>query len=114
MNGFDNMTVEASAAYLRTRGYDVLDVLAGNEAVKIVARDNETDDIVFASVQARKDANEPMPAEPQRAKFEAEACEWLADHEILGSCRFDAVLVTVATGNRALLRHHVDCLGGDI
>lgn len=113
MNKLENRAVEASAAYFRTRGYDVLDVMPAGGAVKIVARDGETDDIVFASVQVRQSASEPAPPEPQRGKLEAEACEWLAGHETLGRCRFDALLLTVANGERALVRHHVDCLACD-
>lgn len=111
MSNLEKRAVDATAAYLCSKGYDVLDVLDGNEAVKIVARDNDTDETVFVSVQLRQRASDAEPAQPQRAEYEAEACEWLADHGNLGKCRFDAVLLTVAGDGRALLCHHINCLG---
>lgn len=112
MGKLDNdKAVEATATFLRRRGYDVLDVMAGNEVVKIVAHDDESDDTVFVSVQAREGASADEPARPERAKYEAEACEWLADHrESLGGLRFDAVMLTVVGDQNALLRHHINCL----
>lgn len=113
MSKLDNeKAVEVTATFLRKRGYDVLDVMAGNEAVKIVAHDNESDDTVFVSVQMHEGTCAKEPARPERAEYEAEACEWLADHESLGSCRFDAVMLTVVGDQNALLRHHVNCLLG--
>lgn len=112
MSNLEKRAVKATETFFSNMGYEVLDVLDGNKTVKIVARDNDADETVFASVQLRESASDPDPAEPQRADYEAEACEWLADHEALdGACRFDAVMLTVVGDSKALLRHHVNCMG---
>lgn len=107
-----NKAVGVTATFLRRRGYDVLDVLDGNETVKIVARDPETGETVFISVQLReRGVSDAEPAGSLSAEYEAEACEWLAGHETLDDCRFDAVTLTIVDDSRAFLRHQVDCLG---
>lgn len=82
MSDLEKRAVKASATLFSNIGYDVLDVLDGNKTVKIVARDNETDQIAFVSVQLRESVSDHVPAEPQREDYEAEVCEWLADHEV--------------------------------
>lgn len=114
MSELEKRAVKASTTFFSNRGYDVLDVLDGNKVVKLVVRDNDTDETVFVSVQLRESTSDRAPVEPPRAEYEDEACEWLADHDNSGDCRFDAVMLTVVGDSRALLRHHVNCLGADL
>lgn len=112
MSDLEKRAVKLSTAFFSNMGYEVLNVLDGNKVVKIVARDNESDQIAFISVQVRESVFDSDPAEPQRADYEAEACEWLADHDVPdGACRFDAVMLTVVGDGKAFLRHHVNCMG---
>lgn len=95
--------------FLERRGYEVLD--PGSVGSGIVAVDPDGETIVFADVAELDLGGDSI--ERARAEREADAARWLAAHDgaIDAPLRFDAVAVAVIDGDRALVRHHIDCLG---
>lgn len=120
MSEFKKKTIEAAAKFLTCRGYDILDKSWESEGSRIdlVAQDGET--IVFCDVDARKGTDKSMPVtsiEGSRERREIAAARWLeaqeGDEASDMQVRFDHIAMLTVSDDRALLRHHKDCLGYD-
>ena len=102
----------ASVKFFEHRGYTIKSANE-NSPAPIVAIDEESETLVFASVLVSKEgfASEETP----REVMEQAAAEYLAAHaEELPenvTIRFDAVGVLVLSPERAMIRHHINCLG---
>lgn len=81
----------------------------------------ENDDaIVFVDVSARRDTDKGFPAERcgagVRERREMVALAWFAEHEeaVDMTIRFDNIAMLVMGDSRAMIRHHLNALGGAI
>lgn len=108
MESIEKRAIEAAIRYLGNKGYDILD--DGHDG-GIVAKDGEG--IAFVSVTARAAGEGLAGPEPARAEREAAAARWLAGHaEVVNMpFRFDDIALVPVSGDRAMLRHHVNSLG---
>ena len=96
--------VKAAARFLEVRGYETLATgwksPETRGAIDLVARDPESDDLVFVDVSARP-------------TMELLAVSWLAENDFAESVgvRFDKISMIVVGEDRALLRHHINAFG---
>lgn len=118
MSSLSEKARRAACQHLEQRGYTVLDASrdfpAGGKG--IVAEDGDA--LVFASVRVRDDVGRGFPpeveAEQRRTRYEAAALAYLAEHDDIDSrpVRFDDIALVVLGSDRAMLRHHINVLGG--
>lgn len=112
--------VRAAGTFLARRGYEVLGTEWKSEdggVIDVVARDGDA--IVFCDVVARRGLDKGMPGdggEASRERREIDAARWLGeradDPDLVDvTIRFDSISMLVVGEDRALLRHHVNCLG---
>ncbi len=108
MESIEKRAIEAAIRYLDRKGYDILDDGRGGG---IVAKDGNG--IAFVSVTARAAGEAFAEPESTRAEREAAAARWLANHAELVdiSFRFDDIALVPVSGDRAMIRHHVNSLG---
>lgn len=100
----------AIVSYVQQKGYEVLDSSEAKHGF-MVAKDGDA--LVFIDMKAAESSDDPIARDGGfRAEMEGKAVRWLADCEAEpAQVRFDAVDVTVISGDRALLKHHINCLG---
>lgn len=115
MNDLNAKAKQAAESFLSRRGYDILDDGWEDPSgiVDIVAR--EGDVLVFAGVTVTRDSSRGFPRERSdeacRAAREASALAYLAEHDVTDmTVRFDTVSLVVLGSDRALVRHHINCL----
>lgn len=115
MNDLNAKAKQAAESFLSRRGYDILDDGWEDPSgiVDIVAR--EGDVLVFAKVTVTRDSSRGFPRERSdedcRAAREASALAYLTEHDVTDMMvRFDTVSLVVLGGDRALVRHHINCL----
>lgn len=114
--------IKAAARFLITRGYEVVETQWKSEAgcsIDLVATEDDT--VVFVDVLARQGTDRGMPddgGEASRERKEIAAATWLAEHSdeeyVNRPIRFDSIAMMVIGESRALLRHHINCLGCSI
>ena len=120
MNEFNERAIEAAAKFLTHQGHEIVETgwrAADGIGIDIVSRDDEGT-VVFTDVSARRGFDKGMPGEnagASRERREIAAAAWLSEHgddpELLDiTVRFDDIAMMVVGENRALLRHHVNCL----
>lgn len=119
MENFNNKVNEAAAKYLTHRGYDILEETWKREGgmlpVDIVAQLDDA--VVFVSTKGRnaKMGDSFDSDNLDCNKLEAFAVNWFTEHadEFDNSpFRFDVISILVIGENaqRALLRHHINCM----
>lgn len=117
MNELKNRAIQAAEKFVTARGYEILDSENGQQEedlrYDLVARDEDA--VVFITVKARM-GGDSLPEEAcDRKALEANAASWLKAHaaELDGDVhiRFDAISMLVIGEDRALVRHHINCLG---
>lgn len=110
--------IKAAARFLIQRGYEVVETSweSAGSAIDVVAQ--EDDAIVFVDVYARRGSDKGMPeggGEASRERREIAAATWLSEHDdtdrVNLPIRFDSISMMVISDSRALLRHHINCLG---
>lgn len=111
--------VKAAAHFLDRRGYEIVEKdweSEGGREIDLVAKDGDT--MVFVDVRARLGVDRGMPeggGEASRERREAAAAAWLSEHGDEAAAdmavRFDDIAMMALGEDRALLRHHVNCLG---
>lgn len=115
--------IKTASTFLTRRGYEVLETEWTSEdggSVDVVALEKGT--IVFCDVEARRGCDKGMPAEggeASRQRMEVNAARWLGEHAgdpdlVDVTIRFDNISMLVVGEDRALLRHHINCLGNDL
>lgn len=120
MNEFNERAIGAAAKFLTHQGHEIVETgwrAADGIGIDIVSRDDEGT-VVFTDVSARRGFDKGMPGEnagASRERREIAAAAWLSEHgddpELLDiTVRFDDIAMMVVGENRALLRHHVNCL----
>lgn len=123
MSELRSKAIEVAGKFLAHRGYEVIETGWKSErgsAVDIVAKDE--DDLVFCDVSARNGFERGIPESndwASRERREIAAAAWLSEHcddDTLVDLpiRFDSIAMMVIGENRALVRHHINCLGFDI
>lgn len=120
MSNLNDKATKAACRYLEHRGYTVLETAwkcpAGT--CDVIAEDGDA--IVFVDVSARRDADKGFPSERcnagVRERREKVALAWFAEHEdaVDMPVRFDNIALLVMGDNRAMIRHHLNALGGAI
>ncbi len=103
---------EAAARFLRQNGYTILErnwtCFAGE--ADIIAVDDEA--LIFVEVKTRRSTDKGLPSEAvtraKREKYERIALAYIQDH-FFGEAvvRFDVIAITVLSGDRAFIRHHL-------
>lgn len=115
--------IKAASTFLTRRGYEVLETEWTSEdggSIGVVALDEDT--IVFCDVEARHGYDKGMPAEggeASRQRMEINAARWLGEHAddpdlVDVPIRFGNISMLVVGEDRALLRHHINCLGNGL
>ncbi len=107
----------AASRFLASRGYDVLEEDWQGDAgsCEVIALDGDV--LVFADVKTRSDAAKGFPTEHNgasvRTRREAIAIEYLTGHpeHVDMGIRFDEVSILLTYPARALVRHHINCMG---
>ena len=106
--------VEASANFLIRRGYTILDrdwSADDGQRIDIVAQDG--DGVAFVAVTAKLGAQGFGEPSESRSSRELAAAQWLATKggELVDvPFRFDDIAMMVISGNRAIVRHHIDAI----
>ena len=110
--------VKAAARFLEVRGYETLATgwksPETRGAIDLVARDPESDDLVFVDVSARPNSGAGFgDGSNDRETMELLAVSWLAENDFAESVgvRFDKISMIVVGEDRALLRHHINAFG---
>ena len=116
MSELKNRAIQAANTFVTRRGYEVLDEEWGTPEeetrIDLVAKDEDA--IVFINVRARANGDSLPDENIDRKRMESNAARWLAEHPDAGSdvtIRFDTISMLVIGEDRALLRHHINCLG---
>lgn len=118
MNTLQDRAVKAAARFLEVRGYETLATgwksPETRGAIDLVARDPESDDLVFVDVSARPNSGAGFgDGRNDRETMELLAVSWLAENDFAESVgvRFDKISMIVVGEDRALLRHHINAFG---
>lgn len=108
-------SIESAAGFLAHRGYEILETgwTCAAGTADIIARDGDA--LVFVDVSARIGADKGMPASGvsagERDSREKVAAFFLAGYAEVGvRIRFDDISLLILSEDRALVRHHVNCL----
>ena len=75
--------------------------------------------MIFVGVYARQEADRDMPEEgneSSREREESTVAAWLSEYGddegyVDMPVRFDSIAMMLLSENRALLKHHINCLG---
>ena len=114
MESISNRAIEASINFLTRKGYTILDrnwSADGGRRIDIVAQDGDA--IAFVAVTAKLGAQGFGEPSESRASRELAAAQWLTTKggELVNvPFRFDDIAMMVISGNRAIVRHHVNAL----
>ena len=107
-----NSVQQASTAYLRFRGFEILETEWTCEAgaIDIIAKDE--DELVFAITACSTSPAKGFPQEKlQREQLEKLAALYLSTCDAQNvAVRFDFIGLLVLPGDRALVKHHVNAL----
>lgn len=116
MSNLNDKATKAASRYLEHRGYTVLETAwkcpAGT--CDVIAEDGDA--IVFVDVSARRDTDKGFPTERCSAGVRERPLAWFAEHEdaVDMAIRFDNIAMLVMGDSRAMIRHHLNALGGAI
>ena len=120
MSELKEKAIKAAEKFLERRGYEVVESnwkSEGGNSLDLVAREDDT--VVFVDVYARHGFDKGMPeegSEGSRERREIAAAAWLSEHAddegyVDMPVRFDSIAMMLLSENRALLKHHINCLG---
>ena len=113
MNETKMRAMKAIGRYLELKGAEILEEgwAHGGDVADYIVDDGGEIAIVFGRVH--ENAGAGIPDEHiDRKSFERLAAAYLAEHPELADCalRADAVTVLVISGERAIVRHHVNAI----
>ena len=122
MSELKEKAIKAAARFLTHRGYEVIETQWKSDSgssLDLVAREDGT--VVFVDIYARHGIDKGMPdggGEVSRERREIAAAAWLSEHAnnddlVDMPVRFDSIAMMVIGESRAMLRHHINCLGCD-
>lgn len=117
MNELKNRAIQAAEKFVTARGYEILDSENGQQEedlrYDLVARDEDA--VVFITVKARMDGDSLPEESTDRKALETNAANWLKSHAAELDADVHILFVTISTlvigEDRALVRHHINCLG---
>ena len=114
----ESRVIKAAARYLTNHGYEIIDTLNDTQledVCNLVALTNDKSEVIFLNLSYTSIAEDlDKGEEPTRQQFEQVAVKWLfsgiAD-TVDKAIRFDSMrLVIMGDDDRALIRHHVNCI----
>lgn len=113
-----NKGMKAAKAYLENKGYEVVDVDYKCPYGQIDVVSKFEDVLAFTSVSVYRNDQNKLPKErfsdDDRQRMEQIMAHYLANHDYVDmSVRWDNMSILVITDDRALLRYHVNALGGE-
>lgn len=121
MKNLQERAIKAAEKYLNHKGYAVVETnwKSDGGSIDLIARDEDA--LVFVDVAANEGTDKGMPEEnlpAARERMEGNAAKWLSAHADDDAVtdvrvRFDTIGMMVLSENKALLRHHINCLGAD-
>ena len=120
MKDLQEKSLKAVQTLLERKGYEIIDSEWGSEEdniIGVVAKDEDI--LVFADVKEKDFDNNGVDNDNHlsRTELEIEAAKWLSSdfNTIEGDfcIRFDMIDLLILPGNRALVRHQINALGGD-
>lgn len=110
--------MKAAKAYLENKGYEILDAdyKCPYGQIDVVSRFEDV--LAFTSVSVYRNDQNKLPKErfsdDDRQRMEQVMAHYLANHDYVDmSVRWDNMSILVITDDRALLRYHVNALGGE-
>lgn len=120
MSELKEKAIKAAEKFLEQRGYEVIESnwkSEGGNSLDLVAREDDT--VVFVDVYARHGFDKGIPEEGNegsRERREIAAAAWLSEHAddegyVDVPVRFDSIAMMILSESRALLKHHINCLG---
>lgn len=116
MKAFEEKVTHAAEMYLKRRDYEILDTdwcsPDGDGGFEIIAKDEDA--LVFVTVIGRNGGDEFPESRKTRQMSESLAAQYLKDSPddfVDIPFRFDVISLLVIAESRALIRHHVNCLG---
>lgn len=110
--------MKAAKAYLENKGYEIVDVDYKCPYGQIDVVSKFEDVLAFTSVSVYRNDQNKLPKErfsdDDRQRMEQVMAHYLANHDYVDmSVRWDNMSILVITDDRALLRYHVNALGGE-
>lgn len=110
--------MRAAKAYLENKGYEVVDTNYKCPYGQIDVVSMFEDVLAFTSVAVYRNDQNKLPKERfndnDRQRMEQVMAHYLANHDYVDmSVRWDNMSILVITDDRALLRYHVNALGGE-
>lgn len=110
--------MKAAKAYLENKGYEVVDTDYKCPYGQIDVVSKFEDVLAFTSVAVYRNDQNKLPKErfsdDDRQRMEQVMAHYLANHDYVDmSVRWDNMSILVITDDRALLRYHVNALGGE-
>lgn len=109
----------AAVRHLESKGYDVIEPRweFPGDGLMVVAIESATDTLAFINVKTRdcseKGLPREFPDEETQQAYELAAIDYISEHpcfEDNQTFRFDSIGILVAAPDRAMLRHHVNCV----
>lgn len=113
MKEFIEKSNQAAAAYLKRRGYEIVEQSWEDDIdspVSIVAQ--EDDALVFVSVAARRHSDSFPPEHVSQEELEEFAISWLKNNCDHADCavRFDHIGLLLIGPDKALIKHHINVM----
>lgn len=107
---------KAAKAYLKQRGYEVLDVDYESKFGNIDFVSKQDDVLVFTNLEILGPDHDGFPEDSfggsTRGKLECIMADYLQNHDYVDmSVRFDAMKLLVLGDDKAFVRYHVNALG---
>lgn len=113
----ESRVIKAAARYLTNHGYEIIDTLNDTQledVCNLVALTNDKSEVIFLNLSYTSIAEDlDKGEEPTRQQFEQAAVKWLVSEKLTTdkAIRFDSMrLVIMGDDDRALIRHHVNCI----
>ena len=110
--------MRAAQAYLENKGYEIVDTDYRCPFGQIDVVSKFEDTLAFTSVSVYRNDSYTMPKEHidanDRQRMEQVMAKYLSEHDYVDmSVRWDNMSILVVSDDKALLRYHVNALGGD-
>lgn len=116
MKELQERAIEAAKRFIERRGMEIVDGDPEEIDNGFVAREDDT--MIFVEVSASSSVERGLPSqkagEDARRRRERQAAAWLARFDAGDlRVRFDNIALLVLGEDKALLRHHINCLAGE-
>lgn len=114
MKELQNRAIRAAKRFAEHRGMEIVDEAPEEIESGFVAKDGS--DLVFMEVSVSNSIDRGLPSQKSdddtRRRRERQAAGWLARFDEKDvRVRFDSIALLVVGEDKALIRHHINCLG---